>query len=317
MKENKAPKFINDLMNYLISIKNLSEVYIENMKVTIEQFLEFINTHKLKNKYDSIEKISLNDIRALTNSDIYGFIYFLAESHYKINSRIVKTEHLRTFFNYLFNIKHTIFTEPFKKIKCERKIEEKLPNYLSLEEAKKVLNAYTKNNKVDNLRNQTIIELFFNSRLKLSEISNLNICDINLKENKIIIHRKNNKYREEQLNSNSIKILEEYIEKRKAINSEDSALFLSHFNKRIGPDRIGTILKEAVSLSFKNSFSLHTLQYSLLEDEKNNILNNYNKKNKITDLRNEAILHLFLNCGLRLSEVSNLKFRDMYIQNIW
>ena len=112
-EESKIPKFVTDLTNYLIAIKNLSKVYVKNMTITIEQFLEFINIHKLKNKYESIQEITLNDIRSLKNSDIYSFIYFLAESQYKINSRVVKTEHLRTFFDYLFTIQHTLFTEPF------------------------------------------------------------------------------------------------------------------------------------------------------------------------------------------------------------
>ena len=103
------------------------------MTVTIEQFLEFINVHKFKNKYNTIEDITLNEIRSLNNSDIYSFIFFLAESHYQNNSRVIKIEHLKTFFDYLFNIKHTIFKEPFKKINSERKLEKKLPNYLSLD----------------------------------------------------------------------------------------------------------------------------------------------------------------------------------------
>ena len=125
--ELKIPKFVEEFSNYLIAIRNLSEVYIKNMTVTIEQFLEFINVHKFKNRYNSITKMTLNDIRGLNNSDIYSFIFFLAESHYKNNSRVVKIEHLRTFFDYLFRIEHKIFREPFKKINSERKIEKKLP----------------------------------------------------------------------------------------------------------------------------------------------------------------------------------------------
>ena len=75
-EENKIPKFVTDLTNYLIAIKNLSKVYVKNMTITIKQFLEFINIHKLKNKYESIQELTLNDIRSLTNSDIYSFIYF-------------------------------------------------------------------------------------------------------------------------------------------------------------------------------------------------------------------------------------------------
>lgn len=138
-----AKMFVTDLTNYLIAIKNLSKVYVKNMTITIKQFLEFINIHKLKNKYESIQELTLNDIRSLTNSDIYSFIYFLAESQYKINSRVVKTEHLRTFFDYLFTIQHNLFTEPLKKINSDREIMKKLPNYLSLDEAKKMINVYS------------------------------------------------------------------------------------------------------------------------------------------------------------------------------
>ena len=78
------------------------------MTITIEQFLEYINTYKLKNQYSSIAELTLNDVRSLSNSDIYSFIFFLGESQIKINSRIVKIEHLRTFFEFLFKIKNTI-----------------------------------------------------------------------------------------------------------------------------------------------------------------------------------------------------------------
>ena len=78
MSEIKTPKFVEDFANYLVAIRNLSQVYIKNMTVTIEQFLEFINVHKFKNKYNTIEDITLNEIRSLNNSDIYSFIFFLA-----------------------------------------------------------------------------------------------------------------------------------------------------------------------------------------------------------------------------------------------
>ena len=35
-EENKIPKFVTDLTNYLIAIKNLSQVYVKNMTITID-----------------------------------------------------------------------------------------------------------------------------------------------------------------------------------------------------------------------------------------------------------------------------------------
>ena len=175
MSEIKTPKFVEDFANYLVAIRNLSQVYIKNMTVTIEQFLEFINVHKFKNKYNTIEDITLNEIRSLNNSDIYSFIFFLAESHYQNNSRVIKIEHLKTFFDYLFNIKHTIFKEPFKKINSERKLEKKLPNYLSLDEAKRLINLYENSTDEIEIRDNAMLHIFLNCGLRLSEIKNLNI----------------------------------------------------------------------------------------------------------------------------------------------
>lgn len=57
----------------------------------------------------------------MTLNDIYGFIFYLAENHNSIATRIKKIEHLRTFFDFLYRIKTTLFKEPFKTIKRERK----------------------------------------------------------------------------------------------------------------------------------------------------------------------------------------------------
>lgn len=297
MEVSKTPKFINDLISYLIGIKNLSAIYVNNMRVTIEQFLDFINIHKLKNKYSTIKEFTLNDLRSITNSDIYSFIYFLAENHYKLNSRVVKTEHLRTFFDYLFTIKHTIFTEPFKKIKCERKVEQKLPNYLSLEEAQKVLVAYNNNVQKNYERDIAILNLFFKEKMKIFEIVDLNINDVN------------------KLNNSTKNIIKKYLELRKEMNINNNALFISNYNERISRTNIIRIIKEIYLLQYENKdFKIKEIQENLSEDEINILIDTYYKKCRITDIRNNAILHLFLNCGLRLSEVSNLDIKDINLE---
>lgn len=107
--------------------------------------------------------MSLNDIRALSNSDIYSFIYFLAENHYKIGSRILKIEHLRAFFDFLYRIKHNVFTQPFQKIKREKNIYLKLPNYLSLNESQKLLQLYANSTKPNEIRDNAILHIFLKS----------------------------------------------------------------------------------------------------------------------------------------------------------
>lgn len=111
MFNNDLPDFLNNFSDYLIGIKNLSKVYIKNMSITIKHFFEFMNVHKFKNKYNSIKNITLNDVRSLTNSDIYSFMFYLAENHYKISTRILKTEHLKMFFDYLYRLVPHYYTK--------------------------------------------------------------------------------------------------------------------------------------------------------------------------------------------------------------
>ncbi len=263
--EINIPQFIVDLTNYLIVFKNLSKVYISNMLVTISQFLEFINIYKLKSQYDSISSITVNDIRSLNNSDIYSFIYFLAESQYKTNSRIVKIEHLRTFFNYLHTIKNTIFTEPFKKINTDKKIEQKLPNYLSLEEARKVINIYANSTDMIEIRDNAILHLFLNSGLRLSELKNLNINDLDLKYNKFSIIGKGNKERTGYINDITRKALDKYLEIRESLNPKSKTLFVSRYGLKMCSTSIEKIVKRAykrANISRDNNYCVHTLRHT-------------------------------------------------------
>lgn len=268
MNKNEYPNFIMEFSNYLLAIKNLSDIYISDILTTLKQFFSFINVHKYNGKYNSIKSITLNDIRSLSNSDIYSFIYFLAENHYKIGSRILKIEHLKKFFDYLYRIKNNIFTEPFKKIKREKNIYTQLPNYLSLEESQRLLNLYANSKKSNQIRDNAIFHLFLNCGLRLSELVNLNITDFNFSTDTFVILGKGNKERIGYLNNSTKKALLKYLDIRKNIKTkssqDDDALFLSNEKNRINIRTINLSIKKAYSKTGINSsqYSVHTLRHT-------------------------------------------------------
>ena len=268
MLENESSQIIKDFSNYLIGIKNLSIQYVSSVITTLKQFLKFMNIYKYNNKYSSYEEMELNDIRALSNSDIYSFIYYLAENHYKQGSRILKIEHLRHFFKFLFKIKHTIFQEPFKKIKRERKYGEKLPNYLSLEESKKLLKLYSDSNKPKEIRDNAILHLFLNCGLRRAELENLKIKDISLNEDKFSILGKGNKERTGYLNKSTKEALLKYLEIRKTLKvkskNDGDILFISNKGGRLSKNTIRDIVKSAyekVGLD-TDVYTVHTLRHT-------------------------------------------------------
>lgn len=262
------PEFIEDFKNYLAGIKNLSISYIDSMLSTLKGFLEFINDHIFDCKYESITEMSLNDIRFLNTSDIYGFIFYLAENHNSIGTRIKKIEHLRTFFDYLYRIKTTLFKETFKTIKREKNIYTKLPNYLSLTEAKKVLKVYENKEDFRSLRNNAMIHLFLGCGLRLAELNELKISDFDFKENKFVVLGKGQKERTCYINANIKEILQKYINYRKnnPIDDKDidDCLFISQWNRKISDREIRKIIKKTYEKAEIDGtkYSVHSLRHS-------------------------------------------------------
>lgn len=226
-------------------IKEIYELLSNNEE--LRNIIDFLNAHSLYIQLDEQD---------------------YAESHYQNNSRVIKIEHLKTFFDYLFNIKHTIFKEPFKKINSERKLEKKLPNYLSLDEAKRLINLYENSTDEIEIRDNAMLHIFLNCGLRLSEIKNLNIEDINLDDNKFTIIGKGNKERTNYLNKKTKDALIKYLKIRD--NSHDNnkkhnnALFLTFYGYRMSQFTINKIVKRAYRKAEldENVYTVHTLRHT-------------------------------------------------------
>ena len=268
MNDEKYPDFLNEISNYLLGIANYSKLYVDNIITTIMQFLTFMNNYKFEGKYDSLNKFSVNDVRSLSKSDIYSFIYYLADNGYKEGTRITKLEHIRTFFDYLYRIKRSLFKEPFKQIKREKRLGTTLPNYLSLEEAKKVIDIYKDSDKEQDIRDTAILSVFLTSGLRLAEIQNLKISNINFKENKFTIIGKGNKERMCYLTNTSKDALLKYLairNEKTVINKSDKDIaFLSNRFRKLGRNTIKQIVKRAYTKAGidEEKYSVHTLRHT-------------------------------------------------------
>lgn len=266
--KNNFKEFMSDFESYLYAIKNLSESYVKSMKTTIKQFLLYVNQFKYDNQFENIEDITLNNIRSVTNEDINTYIFHLAKKDYSQDTRAWKIEHLRTFFDFLYRIKHEIFRHPIKKIQTEKRKSFHLPNYLSLEESKKIIQLYNDSKKNNEIRNNAIINLCLNCGLRISEVASLNISELNINDGKFLIHGKGNKERTGYLNSQCKEALQKYLSIRKNIiikkSKDKDALFISNKGSRISPKTI----RDAVKISYEkteidsNQYSVHTLRHT-------------------------------------------------------
>lgn len=229
MKKNNYQEFMSDFASYLFAIKNLSDLYVKNIKTTVSQFLQYMNVYKYNNQFENIDDITLNDIRTLTNTDIYSYIFYLAKNNYKQDSRSIKIEHLRTFFDFLFKIK----SDKFKQI-----------------------------------RNNAIITLCLNCGLRISEVCKLNVSDIKENSDTFIIYGKGRKERTGYLNKQTKEMLLCYIQEREKYalqkNIITDALFITERKCRITPRTIQRDLKSLYKKAEidENKYSVHTLRHT-------------------------------------------------------
>ena len=240
-------KYITSYINYIYIEKKLSD----NTKSAYEKDL-LMFSHYLNNK--SVDKITYQDITNYINH-----LYDLKEKDKSIARKIVS---IRTFFNYLMKEK-IIKTNPSEKLESP-KIRKTLPTTLSLEEVDKLLSMKPKTAK--DWRNKAMIELMYACGLRVSELVNLELNNINLKDNYVRVYSKRKKERIVPMADVTTEILDEYINVYRPSLLKGyltDKVFLSSYGKGITRQGFFKILKkEAQKAGIKKSFSPHTLRHS-------------------------------------------------------
>ena len=211
-KEN--PKILNEFLNYLITMNySIGTVVGYNSDLLI--FFKFeIDYLGLGIELKDINIFILTNIK---RSDILAFTVFLnynRENNWATRKR--KLASIKKFYDWLYSTYSTMNSKenPMGRgIKVQPVL--RLPKYLKLEEAKSLQHIFNINNSRNSLRNNTIIILFLNTGMRLSELSNIRINDINLKDKKINIIGKGNRERILYLNTICMKYITDYLSAKK------------------------------------------------------------------------------------------------------
>jgi integrase/recombinase XerC len=122
------------------------------------------------------------------------------------------------------------------------KSEKRLPKALDIDNMQQLLSI--KGDDWLSIRDRAILELFYCCGLRLSELVNTNIQDIDLSDGLITVTGKGNKTRNLPLGSYAIKALQDWFLVRNDINQSNSAAFLSKQGSRLGQRAIQLRLKK-------------------------------------------------------------------------
>lgn len=272
INRDKNPDFLNSFLDYSITILNKSPNSIKEYNYDLNNFLKFMKKHlKLTSEIDfekiSINDLTINDMKKITLEDIHYYISYMAtELKSSPATRARKISSIRVFFNYLTRKLKVLETNPAQYLETP-KIGKRIPKYLSLDESKKLLETVQNDNGRNSERDYAIITLFLNCGMRLSELVNINIKDINLSDCKLNVIGKGNKERTIYLNKACMKAINDYLPNRpKNIVKVDSrdALFLSERRERISNRTVQAIVKrELLKAGLDiNKYSVHKLRHT-------------------------------------------------------
>jgi len=171
---------------------------------------------------------------------------------------------LRAFYKFLTDRKK-IRTDPLRQLQLP-KLEKKLPLVLTRQQIEELLGAPLKIKKERAapewmpLRDVAVMELFYSSGLRLSELAALDVNDVDLYTESVHVFGKGRKERVCPVGAPALEVIQKY---RSAANVHSGALFINKSRKRISSYSIWLILKRYLRhTSIPISISPHKLRHS-------------------------------------------------------
>ena len=189
---DEAPQILCDFLSYHETIKAHSQKTVDEYFLDLRNFFRYMKQARDRSLRDTPwDEISIMDVdaafvRAITLTDIYGYLTYLSRdraqqqnssrTEYGLSAatRARKIATLRSFFNYLTNKAHLLEDNPVKELDSP-KLRKTLPRYLTLGESLDLLASVDGPHKE---RDYCILTIFLNCGLRISELIGLNLTDI-------------------------------------------------------------------------------------------------------------------------------------------
>jgi len=238
---------INEFTEYLLIDKKYSENTINSYKNDLKKFQNyFINT--------TIDNINEQKIKE--------YLKNLSKENNETKTISHNISTLRSFYKFLL-IEKKINKNPMEWIELP-KIKKTLPKTLSIDDINKLLDFKLKDS--FSYRNKAMLELMYSSGLRVSELVNVKINDIDNELCVIRVMGKGNKERIIPIGDYAIKYIDIYSKehRNKLIKKQyNDYLFLNNHGKKMTRQGFFKIIKNIAKIqNIKTEFSPHTLRHS-------------------------------------------------------
>lgn len=249
---------IEKYIGYLRYERNYSLHTEISYSTDLYQFENFLDANYQGQTLDSVD------------SDLVRcWITFLMDSGVSARSVNRKLSSLKSFYKYLLRV-NVISRDPLKKI-VGPKSRKNIPSFASNKDLQTLLDSDTENT-FDSIRDKIILELFYVTGMRRSELINVKDSDVDLNKGVIIVTGKRNKQRLIPISNKMIEQVSQYIQVRNTdVDSLSGYLFVRDNGRQLYPMLVYRIVRDNLQfIPTLSNASPHVLRHSFATEMLNN-----------------------------------------------
>lgn len=252
-------EIIEKYLSYLKIERNYSPHTITSYRNDLYQLLDYVAEEQDK----GIEDVVLHSIDRLT---IRLWMGELSEKGITRNSIARKVAAVRSFFKYCFK-RGYVEKNPAHLLIIPKK-EKRLPVTVASDEVNSMMDL-ADGQTPEIHQERAILELFYSSGIRLSELVNLDVNDVDIRQRQVTVLGKGNKQRVIPIGKKAIEAHKKHLKTRRELltkkseNDDKKALFIAPRGGRIYPRKVQRIIEEYLTkISEVTQKSPHTLRHS-------------------------------------------------------
>ena len=291
MEKNKK-----DFLEYLKYERSYSEKTVLNYDKDLNVFLDFCDLKKI------------NDYKEIDFDFIRSYLKFLYSLKYSNKTISRHLSSLRSFFKYL--LKENIIDNNPTLLMSSPKKEQRLPNFINEVDLEKLFSIPDTSIPLGD-RDELILRMFYATGIRLSELSNIKVSDIDFYNRRIKIFGKGSKERYVLYGNNCHKSLERYLKngRLKLLKDTTDYLFLNSKGEKLSGGGIEYIINKIVKKSgvTNNHITPHVFRHTFATSM-------LNEGSDLVTVK-ELLGHSNLSTTSIYTHVSNEHLRNVYLNS--
>lgn len=238
---------IEEFLKYLSIEKKYSNKTIENYSIDLEQFTNYLKS------------ININSIKDVSYEILRKYLEYLYNNKYSNKTICRHISSIKSYYKFLIN-KGYLKDNPSELLNSP-KMEFRLPNYLNIIDLEKILSIPNRETKIGK-RDILILEMFYSTGIRLSELVNIKISDIDKFNRQIKVLGKGSKERIVFFSIKCLEYLDDYLNNSRIflLKENNDYLFLNNKGKKLSTSGVEYIIRQIL---LKSDLSVHLTPHTL------------------------------------------------------